>query len=71
VTKQAEPAYRTAHAETKSPICPECGYDFTGEHSENVLAHIEGYHPGFNIHDVSNDALDRKNELLAIAKELG
>lgn len=66
-----EPAYRSAFSETQSPICPECGHDFSSEKRAGVLAHIEGHHPAFNVLPLTGEARVRKAQLIAIARRQG
>ena len=64
-----EPEYRTI---TDKPICPECGFDFTGGSALSVRAHVEGHHPGFNRATIDSDAAqERADRLEQIAQELG
>lgn len=71
MSKTPEPAYRTAHAETGKPICPECGADLAGQKRDNVLAHREDHYPAYASDNFSDEAKERREELGKIAEELG
>lgn len=68
MTKQAEPAYRTAYEETKAEICPETGEDLSGFSADGVRAHAENLFPDYGRDNFSDEAKARKAILLAIAK---
>lgn len=71
MTRTPEPEYRTAYAEGKGPICPECGAKFDGQKYENVMAHREDHYPEYARDNFSDEAKERRDVLEKIAKELG
>jgi hypothetical protein len=66
-----EPAYRTAYKDHQSPVCPECGEDFTGQKFANVMAHRENHYPEYAKDGFSVEAVERRAILEEIAKGLG
>jgi hypothetical protein len=71
VTKQAEPAYRTAYTESGKLVCPETGIDLAEWSGESVRAHAENLYPDYAKDNFSDEAHERRAILLKIAKEKG
>jgi hypothetical protein len=67
VSKQEEPAYRTAYEKDGSQVCPETGVDLSGFSAEGVRAHAENLYPHIGRENFSDEAKERKAILLKIA----
>lgn len=67
---QKEPAYRTAYRENGALVCPETGKDLGGYSADGVRAHAENLFPEAASDNFSEEAKDRKAQLLEIAKKL-
>lgn len=71
MSKQTEPAYRTAYTEGGKHVCPETGEDLSTWSGASIRAHAENLFPEYARDGFSEEAAERKAILLKIAKEKG
>lgn len=67
MSKAQEPEYRDAYRSLGKEICPETGADLSTWSADSVRAHAENLFPDYARENFSDEARDRKSQLLAIA----